>query len=142
MRDHDLRRFLSHVIGSTASDCMLWTGAIKKGKNGAGYGVFSIKEKRSYLAHRASYEHFIGPIPEGLQIDHLCRNRACVNPSHLEAVTCRINILRGQGTAARNATRTHCPKGHPYSGHNLFIRARNGSRECRLCMYLRKALNS
>jgi hypothetical protein len=82
-------------------------------------------------AHRAFYEHFIGPIPDGHVPDHLCRNTWCCNPNHLEPVTQRENILRGDGIASRNAAKTHCPQGHPYSTENT--NGYNGYRACRIC---------
>jgi hypothetical protein len=83
-------------------------------------------------AHRVAYVLSVGPIPKGLTIDHLCRNRGCVNPTHLEAVTQRENTLRSPiALAALNAAKTHCPKGHPYSGANVELRGR--SRGCRSC---------
>jgi hypothetical protein len=93
--------------------------------------------------HRASYEIFKGPIPEGLQIDHLCMVRSCVNPDHLEAVTHKVNTLRGNSISAINARKTHCPKGHPYEGSNLL--GHNPSvRLCKTCHregeFLRKRL--
>lgn len=87
------------------SGCWLWKGA-----TACGYGYF-----RHRPAHRFAYELYRGPIPEGLQLDHLCRVRSCVNPSHLEAVTQGVNLHRGETIAARNAAKTHCPKGHEYT---------------------------
>lgn len=75
-------------------------------------------------------------IPDDLQLDHLCRNRLCVNPSHLEPVTCRENVLRGNGRCAANAKKTHCPRGHAYAGANLLIGTK-GERCCRKCASIR-----
>lgn len=106
--------------------CWEWIGST----NG-GYGKITIN-KRTYKAHRVTYELFVGPIPAGLDIDHLCRNHGCVNPAHLEPVTRRENLLRGVGTTARNAAKTHCPRGHAYTPENTHRRA-DGSRRCRIC---------
>lgn len=85
------------------------------------------------LAHRFSYETFVGPIPEGLVIDHLCRNTLCVNPKHLEPVTNTTNVMRGESPAALGALRKECIHGHPYSNGNLYIDSR-GYRNCRICV--------
>jgi hypothetical protein len=109
--------------------CWLWSGKL----NHAGYGRFTLN-KKCILAHRIAYETCIGSIPEGLVLDHLCRNRACVNPTHLEPVTRRENVKRGDYSmnGEHMRKRTHCPKGHPLSGNNLYF-APNGSRHCKLC---------
>ncbi len=83
-------------------------------------------------AHRVSYELFVDAIPDGLTLDHLCRVRHCVNPSHLEPVTMRENLMRGDTAAAKNAAKESCPQGHPYSGDNLRITPK-GYRVCRTC---------
>lgn len=109
--------------------CWLWTGS----HQGDGYGRFYAQRKMQ-SAHRYSYELHVGPIPAGLQIDHLCRVPGCVNPAHLEAVTPRENTLRGQGITAVQARRTHCPKGHPYDEENTRLNGRK--RFCRACQAL------
>lgn len=96
-----------------------------------GYLFVSVFGENKY-AHRVAYEMLVGKIPPGLTIDHLCRNRACCNPSHLEPVTMRENMMRGEGVAAKHARQTHCKHGHPFSGHNLII-ASDGERKCREC---------
>lgn len=101
-----------------AAECWEWTGH----KYGNGYGAITHRG-RQVLAHRWAYEHFIGPIPEGLTIDHLCRNRACVNPAHMEPVTGRENT--------RRAMRSHCIHGHAFDAENTYMH--NGKRYCRTC---------
>ena len=127
----DMERFMEKVMPEPNSGCWLWTG----GCTGAGYGQLSFNGKQ-VAAHRWFYEQFRHPIPDypaGI-LDHLCRVRCCVNPAHLEVVSNRTNVLRGVGYTAENARKTHCPRGHPYSGKNLYNRA-NGSRHCRECQY-------
>lgn len=109
------------------SGCWVWSGA----KDRWGYGQFG-SNRRVVLAHRWSYEYFVGPIEKGLTLDHLCRNRGCVNPAHLQVVTMRENILRGECPPANHARKTHCKYGHPLSGKNLAVWS-NGVRVCRTC---------
>lgn len=104
--------------------CWLWQGNVHNG-----YGRISIC-KTSYRVHRYAYTALVGPIPEGLVLDHLCRNKACCNPEHLEPVTCVENVIRGENA---NARKTHCPQGHPYSGDNLHLSPRR-NRYCKKCM--------
>ncbi|WP_096302916.1 HNH endonuclease signature motif containing protein [Jatrophihabitans sp. GAS493] len=121
-------RFFAFVEkGSTDGDCWEWRGY----RQPLGYGRFRV-EGRKTLAHRYAYELLVGPIPDGLSLDHLCRNPPCVNPAHLEPVTHRENVLRGEGPAAHHATKTHCPSGHAYSSENTVVDNRN-RRVCRTC---------
>jgi hypothetical protein len=109
--------------------CWVWIGGASK----RGYGGFQPNPERGVVpAHRFSYELLIGSIPEGLELDHLCRNPRCVNPAHLEPVTHSENIQRGESISVLNARKTHCPQGHPYSGENLVVR-KGGYRNCRAC---------
>ena len=100
-------RFEAKYIPEPNSGCWIWLGAMVPG----GYGWFWDGKKHRRV-HRYSYEHYRGSIPVGLTIDHLCRVRCCVNPWHLESVTHRENVLRGNTVAAENAKKTHCRNGH------------------------------
>ena len=123
----DLERFEAKV--TKTGTCWLWGACVRSD----GYGWFSVGG-RSMAAHRYAYEQYVGPIPDGMALDHLCRVRRCVNPRHLEAVTDRVNILRGRGRAAENAKKTHCGNGHPLSGDNLKPwHLQRGKRKCRAC---------
>ena len=122
---------LARIIAKTvyqADGCLV----VASGLQGKGYGQISV-EGRKQLTHRVAYELLVGPIPDGLQLDHLCRNRACWRPDHLEPVTNRVNTLRGDKVTARSAQVTHDPYGHPYSGDNLIISSQ-GRRVCRICV--------
>lgn len=107
--------------------CWMWTGA----PNSDGYGHIGDRG-RTVAAHRWVYETEVGPIPEGLEIDHLCRVRLCVNPAHLEAVPKKVNCLRGESPTAINARKTHCPHGHPYDEENT-LWTTDGHRQCITC---------
>jgi hypothetical protein len=98
----------------------------------------NLDKPKKYMAHRFSYLKLVGPIPEGLQIDHLCRVRHCVNPDHLEPVTNKENIRRGI-VGMFHAKKTQCPAGHPYDRDNTRIGS-NGSRNCKQCDKIRQAL--
>lgn len=122
-------RFWAKVLKSNfINGCWIWKAA----KDGKGYGLIGQRGGRLIKAHRFSYQLHKGPIPRGLQLDHLCMVRNCVNPDHLEPVSCRENILRGNGAAKQNANKTHCKSGHKLSGKNLAIR-KDGYRNCRAC---------
>ena len=119
-------RFWSKVDKS--SDCWIWTAA----RYPSGYGVFVVKHGVLRPAHRIAYLLTHGAIPDGLELDHLCRNRLCVNPDHLEPVTHQVNCLRGESPSANHARRTSCVNGHPFDERNTHIRP-DGSRKCRAC---------
>lgn len=97
--------------------------------NPDGYGQAWVNGVRG-LVHRFVYQHLRGEIPDGMVIDHLCRNRACVNPDHMEVVTQRTNVIRGNGSAGIKARQTHCKNGHPLNGENLYYYK---GRRCRTC---------
>lgn len=114
--------------------CWLWTGPVDR--KGYGYLWSGGRRGRHLKAHRVAYELFQKPIPVGLTIDHLCRVRCCVNPEHLEAVSMRVNTLRGMSPVAIVARRNVCANGHPYDDAHLHI-TRSGTRKCRACNRLR-----
>lgn len=122
-------RFWSKV--KKTETCWLWTG----GLTDTGYGQFFPSGRRQVRAHRFAYELLVGPVPEGLFLDHVkargCRNRHCVNPAHLEPVTNRVNVLRGEGPTAVNALKSHCHRGHPYDADTYITP--QGWRRCRIC---------
>lgn len=121
-KDAPVPEFAPHL-----GPCWWWKGYLMVDVYGnRNYGQFVIREKK-FLAHRLAYEWLVGPIPEGLQMDHLCRVQRCVRPSHLEPVTNQENARRGYW-----GMKTHCPRGHPYDEANTHTRS-NGSRICRTC---------
>lgn len=123
----DETRFWTKVDKAAPNGCWVWTAATVKG-----YGRFALAGMPGALAHRVSYTITRGPIPDGLTLDHLCRNRACVNPDHLEPVTVQVNTLRGEAVSARAARATHCPQGHPYDAENTWME-KGRKRHCRTC---------
>ena len=132
-RDRFMRR-VKKVFAATASvqgPCWLWQGRLHT----AGYGLFDIHDK-AMRAHRVAYELFVGPIPPGKVLDHLCRVRKCVAPHHLELVTQQENIRRGENHVAERMRTTHCPSGHPYTEENTYRDGLN-RRYCRTCRRIR-----
>lgn len=124
-----LERLWAKVDKSGADGCWLWTGPT----NATGYGQIHLSGDNHHrpLVHRLVYELLVGPIPAELTLDHLCRIRSCCNPGHLEPVSYRENLLRGDTLAAANAAKTHCPAGHPYDEANTYVH--NNGRGCRIC---------
>lgn len=115
-----------------SDECWPWTGW-----HASGYPVIDVSRprRRKRGAHVVVYELLVGPVPDGLELDHLCRNIGCVNPAHLEPVTHAENVRRGHAgrvNATRQQAKTHCPAGHPYDAANTAIGTR-GERKCRAC---------
>lgn len=119
--------------------CWVWTGARYR----SGHGQVGITnrcgEPAKSRVHRVTFSEFVGEIPDGLEPDHLCHNPPCANPFHLECVTHRENVLRGDTIPAAKARQTHCiPRGHPLSGANVYLHPKRGTRHCRACAAERK----
>lgn len=131
MRLADSQRFMRKVK-KLDNGCWEWQGAV----SAIGYGRFSLRKPDGTFgpgyAHRWAYQHYIGAIPVGQEIDHLCRNRRCCNPEHLRTVTHRENMLCGDTVASRNAAKTHCKRGHEFTEENTCVSAAGG-RACRTC---------
>lgn len=126
--DHRVNMLERNTIRKTPT-CWHWLGAVSKN----GYSK-SFMDYKTTTGHRVFYTYYKGVVPEGLQIDHLCRNKLCVNPEHLEAVTSRENIIRGTGFAAKNSKKKKCLRRHLLSGDNLYITP-DGRRQCKKCRY-------
>lgn len=116
--------------------CWSWTST----KSPRGYGSFRRRGRPNVSAHRYSYELLVGPIPDGLELDHLCRNPSCVNPAHLEPVTHQENVLRGASGPALNGAKTHCHRGHEFTPDNTYARKDRRGRHCRACARLQDGL--
>ena len=118
-------------VEKTLGGCWLWTGHV----NRKGYGMIADADGRYREVHRVVYEIEVGPVPAGLELDHLCRNPRCVNPAHLDPVTHRENVLRGAGWGAANAAKERCSYGHPFTPENTRLYTHRGQtrRVCRPC---------
>lgn len=129
--------WLTGKVEVTDDGCWNWLMSMKPN----GYGQWSGARNRgmSGLAHRAVYSIAIGPVAADLDIDHLCRNRRCVNPTHLEPVTRRENLLRSPLFNQWRTHLTHCKHGHELAGDNLYLDPRNGNRNCKTCRNIRSA---
>lgn len=142
-----MRPLARKIKASTVTDdngCWVWQGSLSHN----GYGMVTAKtndgRKTTRRTHRIMYEEMVGPIPNGLVTDHLCRNRACCNPAHLEVVTQRENLLRGETFNARHANATHCIHGHEFTPENTILerRVKGGpvvQRRCRACQKAKRA---
>lgn len=121
---YSIDKFLAKT--KKVGDCLEWQGSRYQN----GYGKLG---DAGYQAHRISYTLFKGEIPKSMCIDHLCRNRICVNPEHLEVVTLVENVMRGESQHARNARKTHCKNGHEFTKENTYIHPQRGNRHCKEC---------
>ena len=124
------RKFWAHVNKTSPTQCWFWMDSC----NAEGYGTFGI-HSRSYLAHRIAYVSTRGVIPKGMELHHSCRNRACVNPAHLEPISHHENSIRGNAGMHQRG-KEFCPQGHPYSWENV-VDYHDGKRRCRECERLR-----
>ena len=132
MTDQQLERFLRKIRVNKVTGCWEWIGA----RTGWGYGHIG----KHGIAHRISYEHYVGLISPGMEIDHTCMVKHCVNPEHLEQVThCENNIRAAHRKENFNAAKTHCKHGHEFTEENIIYDKKLGHRHCRTCNKLRKA---
>lgn len=133
MRGRSIEERIMSKVEKAESGCWIWTGAM----TADGYGNFSYGSRldgsrKTTTAHRAAYEALVGTVAKGMEVDHLCRVRNCVNPDHLEVVTKHENWRRGVSFTAQNAKKTQCSQGHPFDDENTRFDSR-GWRQCRTC---------
>ena len=132
--DDVLKRLVICEPSTMPTGCWEWPGARANGYGRVGFGG------KCAVVHRLVYVHFVGPVPDGLELDHLCRNRCCANFEHLEAVTGRMNKLRGVSPSAQCARKTHCSRGHEFSPENTRVTPL-GKRSCRKCHVIHNTAN-
>jgi hypothetical protein len=123
----DFAQIFAWCLPEPNSGCWLWTHSLTKD----GYGRLNLGHKET-VAHKGMYEIVKGPVPSGLELDHLCRTRACINPDHLEPVTEKENCRRSTSLASRRSRQTECLRGHPFDSANTY-RTKRGWRQCRAC---------
>ncbi len=133
MGEKDHKAKIEARLRKAPDGCLVWTGPLDKD----GYGRMAY-DGTTRLVHRIYYALTVGPFPKNLTLDHLCRNRACCNPAHLEPVTTQVNILRGTGAPARNRRKTHCLRGHPFNEANTYLYPQESGALGRLCRECRK----
>lgn len=127
-----IARLVNKIVIDVESGCWVYTGSLTRSAEGMGYGQMSV-EDRSVLTHRFAYVTWRGVVPDGMFLDHLCRNRSCCNPWHLEAVTHAENVARSPIMGRNHSEKTHCPQGHPYDEENTYRRRGKPGRSCRAC---------
>lgn len=132
----ELDKAMDRISPEPNSGCWLWTAAVTTG----GYATMVIHGRR-ITVHRWLYEHYNGPVPTGLELDHKCRVRCCVNPDHLEPVTHTVNVRRGTSPWALNASKTHCVRGHEFVPENVRIRVSSAGNPERICLICEKELS-
>lgn len=134
------QRFWDKVSPEPNSGCWLWTAAILRKYGRFRFGADGTATK---LAHRGAYQRLVGPVPEGMELDHLCRTPSCVNPAHLRPISHYDNVMCGdlpKVSFLKHAAKTHCPKGHPYDEANTYHAPGKPNRQCRQCQRERQAL--
>lgn len=120
-------RFDSRWVPEPMTGCWLWVGTASP----RGYATFRVNGRKIGV-HRFAYERWVGPIRDGLVVDHICNNPTCVNPDHLQAITQRDNVRRGRGTSGINSRKQECIHGHPFDADNTYVDP-GGGRHCREC---------
>jgi hypothetical protein len=131
-RESTIARLMRNVVRVPESGCWLWEGAVSK----LGYGRIAFEGKAKF-AHRVAFTTLVGEVPDGMELDHLCKVRSCVNPYHLEPVT-RLENMKRSGAFVYRQQRSHCPKGHELTEDNKYFAACSNKYLCRACLKARK----